>query len=28
MEGELDELIDALIADHQATLLAELGNSG
>lgn len=28
MEGELDELIDALIADHQATLLAELGNNG
>ena len=28
MEGELDELIDALIADHQASLLAELGNNG
>ena len=28
MEGELDELIDALIADHQASLLAELGNKG
>ncbi|OLY45262.1 peptide chain release factor 1 [Bartonella apis] len=28
MEGELDELIDALIADHQACLLAELGNNG
>ena len=28
MEGELDELIDALIADLQASLLAELGNNG
>ncbi|WP_297322837.1 peptide chain release factor 1 [uncultured Bartonella sp.] len=28
MEGELDELIDALIADHQTYLLAELGNNG
>lgn len=26
MEGELDEIIDALIADHQATLLEELGS--
>lgn len=25
MEGELDELVDALIADHQAALLAEMG---
>lgn len=27
MEGELDELVDALIADHQATLLADMGGS-
>lgn len=27
MEGELDEIIDALIADHQATLLEELGSN-
>src|SRR5690606_7781170 len=26
MEGELDELIDALISDHQAKLLTELGS--
>ncbi len=25
MQGDLDEVIDALIADHQATLLAEMG---
>ena len=25
MQGDLDEIIDALIADHQATLLAEMG---
>jgi peptide chain release factor 1 len=25
MEGDLDELIDALIADHQSKLLADLG---
>lgn len=27
MMGELDELIDALISDHQSALLAELGDS-
>lgn len=27
MEGELDEIINALIADHQATLLEELGSN-
>lgn len=27
MEGELDELVDALISDHQAALLAELGEN-
>jgi len=27
MEGELDELIDALISDHQAALLAEIGEN-
>ncbi|MBN9038748.1 MAG: peptide chain release factor 1 [Rhizobiales bacterium] len=28
MEGELDEVVDALIADHQAKLLAEVGSEG
>ncbi|MCT8998061.1 peptide chain release factor 1 [Chelativorans intermedius] len=28
MEGELDEVIDALIADHQSKLLAEMGSDG
>jgi len=28
MEGELDEVVDALIADHQARLLAEAGSEG
>ncbi len=28
IEGDLDEVIDALIADHQSALLAELGNDG
>ena len=28
MEGELDELVNALIADHQANLLAAVGNEG
>jgi len=27
MEGELDEIVDALIADHQTTLLAEMGEA-
>lgn len=27
MEGEIDELVDALTADYQAALLAELGNN-
>jgi len=25
MEGDLDELVDALISDHQTALLTELG---
>jgi len=28
MEGDLDEVIDALISDHQAKLLAEVGTDG
>ena len=28
MEGDLDEIIDALIADHQSKLLAEMGADG
>lgn len=28
MEGELDELIDALISDHQTALLTEMGENG
>lgn len=28
IEGDLDEVIDALIADHQSALLAEMGNNG
>ena len=28
MEGELDEVVDALIADHQSQLLAEMGADG
>ncbi|MBX3578763.1 MAG: peptide chain release factor 1 [Rhizobiaceae bacterium] len=28
MEGELDEVVDALIADHQSKLLAEMGSAG
>lgn len=28
MEGELDEVIDALITDHQSKLLADLGSDG
>jgi peptide chain release factor 1 len=28
MEGELDEIVDALIADHQSQLLAEMGVDG
>lgn len=27
MEGELEEIVDALIADHQTTLLAEMGEA-
>jgi peptide chain release factor 1 len=27
MMGELDELVDALISDHQTALLAELGDN-
>lgn len=28
MEGDLDEVVDALIADHQSALLAEMGSDG
>lgn len=28
MEGDLDEVVEALIADHQSALLAEMGNDG
>ncbi|MEM9104628.1 MAG: peptide chain release factor 1 [Pseudomonadota bacterium] len=28
MEGEIDEVVEALIADHQASLLASLGEAG
>jgi len=28
MEGELDEIVDALIADHQSKLLADAGAEG
>jgi peptide chain release factor 1 len=28
MMGELDEVIDALIADHQSKLLADMGVDG
>ena len=27
MEGEIDEIVDALIADHQSKLLAEVGTN-
>ena len=27
MEGDIDEVVDALIADHQAGLLASLGEA-
>ncbi|WP_102960963.1 peptide chain release factor 1 [Mangrovicella endophytica] len=28
IEGEMDELVEALVSDHQATLLAAVGNDG
>jgi peptide chain release factor 1 len=28
MQGELDEVIDALISDHQSKLLADMGVNG
>ena len=28
MEGDLDEIVDALIADHQSKLLADAGAEG
>jgi len=28
IEGELDEVVDALVADHQSKLLADMGSAG